>query len=194
MAQLVPTILTPSTPVAVAEAIARVWGLNLTNQVLWLLLAHSDLETAGWTRMYNYNLGNIIRTAQWKGDWFDADDSGNPRQFRAYPSLDSGASGLVVQLTSSTRPQWRAGLLSGDPTTYVAALAGKHGGPAYFEADPSRYLTGFMARYQRYAGIDYLQNSSLPDVDTPVSSEVPIWYAMAIAGLAAALVVWQKRQ
>lgn len=191
---LVPRTLTQSTPVAVAEAIDRAVGPGLTNRMVWLLLAHSDLETAAWTRCYNYNLGNIIRTPQWQGDWYEANDSGNQRQFRAYPSLDSGASGLVNQIVSPTRPQWRAGLLSGDPATYVAALAGKHGGPAYFEANPDSYLKGFLARYQKYAGIDYLRGSVLPESETPVSSEVPLWYAMGIAALGAALLTWQKRR
>lgn len=195
MGQITPT-QTRCTPLQFAEAAARVWTDGpLTNRVLWLLMAHSDLETAGWSRMWCYNAGNIIRTPQWTGDWYAANDAGNPRQFRAYPTLDSGVSGLVSLLTGPSRPQWRAGLLSGDPATYVAALAGQHGGPRYFEADPTKYLPAFEGRYQQYAGIDYLGASpSLPDATTPVSSDTPMWYVCGIAALGAALTIWRNRK
>lgn len=192
-------IATPATPLEMSESFTRVWTRSepLTNNVMWLLLALWDLETASGKSMWNNNAGNIIRTPQWSGDWYLANDSGNMREFRAYPTRDAGAAGLVGLLTGNTREQWRKGLLSGNPEIFVRALNGQYGGPQYFEADFEKYLAGFLSRYSRYAGTAYTgpdYDASTAQTPTPLPPQEPMWYLIASAALAGALVAWRKHQ
>jgi hypothetical protein len=121
------------------------------DQVLALLLALWDLETAAGASMFHWNFGNVIATRPDSQLFYVADDSGNTRKFRAYNDANDGARGLVQQLTSSTRPEWHTGLLTGDPNAFVRALSGADGGPAYFEADPERYRRTFLERWRKYS-------------------------------------------
>lgn len=192
-------IATPATALEMAESIRRVWTSNvpLTNQILWLILALWDIETATGSKMWCNNAGNIIRTPGWSGDWYKANDSGNIREFRAYPTRDAGAAGLVGLLTSTTRPKWASGLLSGSPDVFVRSLKGEYGGPHYFEADLDKYLSGFKTRYAKYAGTEYLgpdYDGSTDEVTNPgvsVPESKPLWYVMASAALGAALIAWR---
>ena len=150
-------IATPLDAEQVSDALAEVLTGELArSDVLALLLALSDLETATWQRVSNYNLGNIIVPEPYQAEqaWYAGTDSGNTRRFRSYPSLHEGALGLVNQVTRDSRPEWRAGLATGNPEAFVRALSGANGGPAYFEANPGTYLTGFRARWKRYAPAD----------------------------------------
>lgn len=147
-------VRTPFSMAVLADVIRQEWprtfpGVRLDGRILALVLALVDLEVAGGESSYNWNLGNMVQT---KDDrpWFSASDRGNQRKFVAFGSLAEGARALVKQLMSTTRPQWRDGLLSGDPTTFVHALGGQFGGPRYFEADVGRYLDAFMGRWEKY--------------------------------------------
>lgn len=171
MGQLVAKVRTTRTPQQAADNLAQAWELHtgqpVSGAVLALLLALSDLETATWQSMFNWNWGNIVK-AQYSGDYFPMLDSGNPREFRAYPDPVTGALGLVKLLHSDTRTRWREGLLTGDPTAFVNALAGKSGKPAYayFEANPETYLKGFLARWERYKHLR-AQQPPAPPPSTP---------------------------
>lgn len=178
---LVPRVATPAT----AAQMAGAWGEYPADQQA-LLLALWDFETGGGARMWCWNAGNIVRTAQWSGDWYEADDTGNWRQFRAYPSLAAGAAALARLVDSDSRPQWREGLWSGDPETFVRALHGDNGGPAYFEAPLDRYLTGFLQRWQKYAPTSSLDGS------TVAAASAPNWYLLGIPAVAALL--WLRRR
>lgn len=162
----------------VRDALETAWRAEyreaLSDDIKALLLAISDLETGTWQSMFNHNLGNIIVVSE-STPYYRALDTGNPRKFRAYTSLESGAAGLIRQLRSSTRPQWEAGLLSGDPTFFVESLKGLHGGPAYFEADFNRYLNGFLQRWGKYAPITQpTTNPVEPNDDTLLKVTVVI--------------------
>jgi len=146
---------TVSDETAVRRAFERAWqtrfGEPVDPHVLRLLLAHSDLETGAWKSMFHHNLGNIVVTSE-SSPYFRLKENGvkTAHRYRIYDDLDDGADGMIRQLTSNTRPQWHEGLLTGNPFFFVDSLAGKHGGPAYFEANVERYLNGFLNRWDRY--------------------------------------------
>lgn len=150
----VPKVRTQSNASQVAEHFRRAWasrfGEAVEPRVMALLLALSDLETATWRSMFNWNHGNQVATRPESQAFYRALDSGNPRTFRAYPSQDDGALSFVSQVTSDTRPQWHAGLLTGDPTEFARALKGLNGGPAYYEAPLDRYTRTLVERWRRY--------------------------------------------
>jgi hypothetical protein len=80
-----------------------------------MLAAQSAVETAGWTAMASWNLGNVTAL----GDQPYMLQGSNPLHFRAYDSLDEGARDFVSFLG-------RRGLLPyaahGDLDGYVARL------------------------------------------------------------------------
>lgn len=146
------TSLTPSEAVElIAQSFFDLTGAWPGSRVLALLAALSDLETGTWRSMGAWNFGNIIATEPNKQRWFVANDSGNLRKFRAYDSAADGAQGFVRQLLRDSRKGWREGLLTGNPTEFVDALAGDRDGIRYFEAARDRYLGTFLARHERYA-------------------------------------------
>lgn len=126
------------------------FGAAVRPDVLALLLGLWDLETGTGRSMHNNNWGNIVRTSE-SQDFFVGNDSGNVRKFRHFETPQDGARNFIQQLTRDSRAQWREGLLTGDPAAFVNALAGKNGGPKYFEANPDRYLRTFLGRWQRYS-------------------------------------------
>ena len=171
-------VATPQPVEAVAQALSSAWarrfGEPAPATVLALLLGLADLETNTFGTVngkgfYNYNLGNIVAPYPDTQVWFAALDSGNPRKFRAWNSLDAGAEGFVKQLTSDTRKEWHAGLLTGDPEKFVRALNGQNGGPHYFEANFDQYLAGYKARWGRYAGhgMPAPEGTTLPKAEPP---------------------------
>lgn len=150
---------TPLTAGQAAQLIETAWARRsaLRNDVpqptperVRLLLALWDLETGTGGSQFNFNFGNQIATRP-DQNFYVADDSGNTRHFRAYTDALAGARSFVSQLTSDTRPQWVAGLATGDPTEFVRSLKGLNGGPEYFEAPFERYRNTFLARWERYA-------------------------------------------
>lgn len=148
-----PRVEQVNTPVSVEQARAALeaaWVGNVgepNGDIITLMLTLWALETGNGASMFNFNMGNIVAVSESQDYWI-GDDSGNTRKFRSWSNLDAGATGLVRQLTSETRPHWHAGVLSGDPENFVKSLKGVYGGPAYFEADLDVYLIGFFARHR----------------------------------------------
>lgn len=143
-------VLTPLSATEAEREIALAWRRRfdapISLDVLRLLIALWDLETAAGLAQTNNNFGNIIAT---RDDqlFYSGTDSGNARRFRSYNSVSDGADGLVSQITSATRPHWKAGLMTGDPTNFVVGLKTV---PAYFEAPFNQYLTTFLGRWEKY--------------------------------------------
>lgn len=149
----VPKERTRLEPIQAGQAFTAAWrdrfGQEPPRPVLRLLIALSDLETGAWQSMWNFNFGNQIATRDSQA-FYRALDSGNPRRFRAYGSAKEGAASFVRQLTSDTRPEWHAGLLTGDPDAFNRALAGMNGGYAYYEANPETYGRVLRERWEKY--------------------------------------------
>lgn len=141
---------------SIANALAIAWasrfGAQLPGAVAALLLALSDFETATWQSMFNFNPGNMIPSSE-SQPFFRLRVQNAANEFRAFPDLESGIAEYVAQLTRDTRPEWHAGLLSGDPEQFVRSLGGEFGGPRYFEAPLNVYRKGFLSRYERYRAL-----------------------------------------
>ena len=151
-----PEVAKVRTPVSVGQAqdlFAEAWrqrfGEPITAKELALLMALSDLETGTFKSIFNHNFGNQIATRD-SQEFYRALDSGNPRRFRSYPDAFAGARSFVAQVTSDTRPEWKAGLLTGDPVEFARALKGLNGGPAYYEAPLERYTNTLVQRWRSY--------------------------------------------
>jgi hypothetical protein len=174
-------VATPVTAEHAADLLGEAFylevGVHPGARLLALLLAMSDLETAGWARLRNWNFGNIIATDPEAQDWYAANDSGNARKFRAYDSAEDGARAFVNQLMRDSRAVWREGLLSGDPVTFARALKGP---PAYYEAPLQAYTEGLQSRWEAHAarlGLAASVGASLPpDQLVPLyPAEVQTW-------------------
>lgn len=122
-------------------------GIEPTQDQLALILAQSSLETGAWQKLWHYNFGNMVRSV-YPGNYYLADDSGNLREFRAYPDAPSGALDYVKQILVR-RPEWREGFLTGDPYQYAKALKVR---PAYYEASESRYAKSLAELWEQYGG------------------------------------------
>lgn len=198
---LVPTRPTPLTPERAAVLINDAWSAlaaskpevpKPTGERLALLLALWDLETATGGQHRNHNFGNQVATRPDVQEFYAALDSGNPRKFRSYDSAEEGAASFVSQLNSDTRPQWREGLRTGNPTEFVRALKGLNGGPAYFELNFEDYLSRFLGRWERYDPKDFPPrrgSSTTPPTGQRGPSRVFPW--LMLTGLGAFL-FWSR--
>jgi hypothetical protein len=161
MATQLPDRLTYVSPDDLARALAsayrKVVGSAPNAKILGLLISQVALETGHGKMVHNFNLGNEMAVASdpFFQQYSIGDDPTAPRaKYAAFLSLEDGAEHYVRTLLR--RPHWKEGLMSGNVETFVRALSTP---PAYFTADPARYLktlTGVLAMYQdeakRYGG------------------------------------------
>lgn len=122
----VPAQLTTTNAAAVAGAIVRAYqrlkGRLPTSSSSWVWpLAVSSLETAAWTQLYNWNVGNV--TASEGAQWFKNPHVTAPLRFAAEADLDAGA--LLMMRTIDAH----GGLAAAD-----------QGDAAAFQAAMDRYL------------------------------------------------------
>ena len=161
MAVLLQNVVTPVEPpdagAALSKAYQSLTGSKPKPAVLNLLLAQWALETGNGKFVHNFNFGNEKSSS---GDEFyqefeageveDGQEQKSVMKFAAFKTADDGA--LAYVKTLQRRPQWWAGLQSGDPHTFVSALvavAGQH----YFTADPAHYLKTLSDELPKYATI-----------------------------------------
>jgi len=197
----VPRVRTRVTPDEASAAISRAWqerfGSPIAPDVLALLLGLWDLETATGGSQFNFNFGNIITTTD-SVPWFAMLDSGNPRKFRSFATIDDGAANFVNQLTRDTRPQWRDGLLRGEPVEFVRGLKGLNGGPEYFEAPFDRYLSGYLTRWRRYRpegfDVDGRRVSGAPEGPPEASTGASTGVTAGVVSLATGALIWLIRR
>lgn len=161
-------VRTVVTPEEAEELFRLAWPAEslgpLRPDVLRLLLAQWDLETAGGKAMFNNNFGNIVAVSD-EQTFFRSLDSGNPRRFRSYESPGQGALAYIRQLTRDSRAHWRNGLLSGDPVVFAKELRRP---PAYYEAPLDRYTKGLVERHKKYA---HVHAEAPPDSNTETVSK-----------------------
>ena len=168
MPTALPNTLTPIDPesagAALSKAYASLTGSKPKPAVLNLLLAQWGLETGNGKSVHNFNFGNQKSASGDEyyqefeaGEIVDGQEQKSVMHFAAYKTIDDGALAYVKLL--QRRPQWWAGLQSGDPHTFVSglvAVAGQH----YFTADPAKYLKTLSDELPKYAAIAKRYGSS----------------------------------
>lgn len=140
-----------ATPVSRSEAehiLRQAWearfGESVQDRQLRLILALWDLETAGGQRQWNHNWGNLVQR-DLSQPYYEADDSGNLRQFKAYLTPDEGADDLLREL--ELKPEWFGPVLQGaSPEVFAAGLQAR----GYFEAPLSRYAPALRRRWENF--------------------------------------------
>lgn len=185
---------TPQNIDQVESALRAAWQERFSEaippDVLALLQALTDVEVGDGIpgsqvlpNSFHNNLGNVTVARAFidttPSSWFTLNGDEGPGTgsdasehfYKAYPSLADGAEGLITLITRPIRQQWWDGLLTGDPQSFVMALAGRNGGPAYFEADPKSYLRTFLRRWEKYAPPSL--PGPPPEPDIPVSEPDP---------------------
>jgi hypothetical protein len=195
-----PQVPIERTPVSADEArvsISDAWrarfGAAVEPDVLALLLALWDLETGTGQSQFNWNFGNLVEVRPDSRPFYIADDSGNTRKFKAFEDIDDGAEGFVAQVTSTTRPEWHQGLLTGDPEEFVRALKGRNGGPEYFEAPLDRYLQTFLGRWRRYEVPKALPPSrGQPEPAQPPPTRTRTGLPLALLGFGSLAFLWWR--
>lgn len=145
---------------ALSEAFHDVFGSRPTQNQLALIMAQTALETGRWTKIYNYNFGNIKATSVWRGNvtTFPCSEVKDGKEthypagdehclFRAYPTAALGAVDYLELL--DRRTHWREGLMSGDPKVFNNALTTP---PAYYTANKQKYGTALNKLYREFGG------------------------------------------
>ncbi len=155
---------TTLTPDEARTALLHAWrqvfdGVPTADQ-LSLLMGQSAFETRHWRSMFDFNFGNLRFRADaptnafWDGAHADNPGDGDP--YRSYPDAFKGAGDYVRLLAS--RPDWRTGLLSGNPAVFADALGGLP--PRYHETDPARYAEILASTAKRYGNSHVAPKSS----------------------------------
>jgi hypothetical protein len=177
-----PTPISPAEAKALlAQAFVQLTGALPHPQVLALLAAQAHFETAGFTKLMNYNFGGVKASTSWSGDkttfscseGYGADKHTYPAGdmhciFKSYGSAAEGAKSYVSTIVS--RPDWKLGLLTGDPDEYVRALVGNPS-RKYFTGDPAAYAKGLRGLVGQYGGkVGATQGPSDPSLSSPASS------------------------
>lgn len=118
MATELPRTATPETPATLRQLLRRALdsrGLVIGPGAADVLLAHIELETGRGTHIFQHNVGNLVASDSWPGDfwrppWFQLSENASadlrakhaamlegraPRAFRAYQSADAGMGDYV---------------------------------------------------------------------------------------------------
>lgn len=107
----VASVLTPATA---GQVIGALMAAGLSRTAANIAAAQSADETASWTAMHNWNVGNVTVGSTSSADWML--QGSNPIHFASYGSLLDGAKAMVNWLQTRNVP------LTGDITAYVNAL------------------------------------------------------------------------
>jgi hypothetical protein len=196
-------------------------GKTPSEHALTTLVAMSAFETGHWKSCWNYNLGNVKAGETWSGlytclsnvrevlkgveKWFSPEGElsgkdgtvigqrwsvppGHPQtRFRAYATLEQGLDGWVAKMTTTYRVSLEKLLAGADTDTFIKSLKGQ----SYFSGDLEGYQDQVRRLYMQYGG---KPGDSVPMSSVGVSDGEPMWYLVASAALAAALVVWRKHK
>ena len=121
------------------DVYAALRAAGLPDAAVRMVAAQSAFETAGWSGLWNWNLGNITQPNAGQAVY----QPGNALPFAQYPDVNAGARALV-QMLARGYPDAIPAAVAGDLPRYVAAL--KLGGYAGKDANYDAYEAG-MARY-----------------------------------------------
>lgn len=159
-----PQVAATKTPATAADVAGAMWRayVKLTGNTppaessYLMPLAQSALETGNWTKLYNFDLGNVTTAHPDQEDWFY--QYAGSLKFKAYASLDDGALAMMTWL-------FKHGALAAadanDLNAYGDALqrgcyvgcpwsCGAGIDPATCRA---QYMSGIASLMHRYAGV-----------------------------------------
>jgi hypothetical protein len=193
--QVVPRRNTPVTAADAKSAVSAAYRSelghdpNLTLE-LPLLMSLVWIETARGKSVQNFNLGNIssgesFQGNAWRPPWFEPEDDSArnvqlhqamldgkaPKAFRAYDSLDAGATDFMHQLKRSF-PEVLEAAADGNPTGFRDALAEKYS-KDYLNTPPENFAS--LAREFGFNG----------SVSRPKTGLTRVLAALGIAGILA---------
>jgi len=134
-------LTTVRTPASAADVLRAIMDAGVSQSAAYMLAAQSALETAGWSGMWNWNLGNITTT----GDYVLL--PGNGLHFKAYGSLSEGAADFVSYLASHGVTPYAE---SGDLDGYVGRLQAIHYAG---DADYTAYENGMRSWMQKLGAV-----------------------------------------
>ena len=143
-----PPALTRADPAEMQSANARAMGPGASPAAIRMLAAQSALETAGGKSMYGYNFGGIkgvgpggLSHKLMTTEVENGKEKRLPQQFRAYGSLDEGASDYV-NFIRQNYPEAYQRAIAGDVAGYAKALKQR----GYYTQDEAKYLEGLRSR------------------------------------------------
>lgn len=123
------------------SALKTVLGRKPTMNEIKMVVAQSDLETGGWSAMWNWNWGNSVATPG--SAWFMI-PSDTKHKYRPFNNAKEGALYYVNLLKRRFGSAWNL-LGSGNTTAFAEALKKNK----YFEAPTEVYAKGLAARYKK---------------------------------------------
>lgn len=177
---------TPSSRAQVLGAFAQAWREVVeeepTAMGVLMLSAQSDLETASFSSLYNYNLGNLTHVTHDGHPWVTRSDVGEAMRFRAYPSLLAGACDMVRWAAAHKLLDCAA---RGDLDGYVAGLKsgcylGCTGQGGVTDATYATYQSGILARARLFERVQPV---------APPPEPPPLWVVL-LGGAMVAMGVW----
>ncbi len=141
-----------------SEAWVKVFGRLPDHDELTIVVAWSAHETARFKNAFNYNMGGLTASRNYKGNYYSSPTHEYERQpdgtkkkvprrrlFRAYPTLLAGFVALLSMLGEGY-PQAVEGLRRGDVAAFVAGLLEGWGKSLdWFTAPPHLYLAAVAA-------------------------------------------------
>src|SRR5258706_10884191 len=114
----------------ITSALKTVLKRNPTKAEIKMVVAQSDLETGGWSAMWNWNWGNSVAT---KGSAWFMIPSDTKHKYRPFTSAKEGALYYVAMLKNRFSKAWKL-LGSGDTAAFARALKDQK----YFEGNKKK--------------------------------------------------------
>ena len=160
---------------AFVEAWKKLIGSDPAPTQIAMLLSHNALETGGFTTkaMFNYNIGNIVKTTQDNYDYFVHPDSYHGKKFmskfRSYDSLTDGVYDYL-KLLKKGYPQAFAAT-NQTPKDFAYALVANPKFQYYDATHAKEYAAGMTSLYNQIMKSNNFQQSIhqtqiQPSIDT----------------------------
>ena len=155
--QQVAPVATPFDSNQLVPAFVSGWrqlmGTEPTKQQIAMLISHNALETGGFTTkaMFNYNIGNIVKTSQDNFDFFMHPDSYHGKKFmskfRSYNSLEDGVLDYLKLLKKGYPQAFDA--TSQAPKDFAHALVANPNFQYYDDTHEKEYAAGMTSLYNQ---------------------------------------------
>lgn len=162
---------------AFISAWRKLVGSEPSQNQIAMLIAHNALETGGFTTkaMFNYNIGNIVKTSQDSFDYFVHPDSYHGKKFmskfRSYNSLEDGVLDYLKLIKKGYPQAFDA--TSGTPKDFAHALVANPKFKYYDETHEKEYAAGMTSLYNKALKSSDFHQSFNDAVATTTSTSKP---------------------